>query len=280
MPDNNTIPINTQQIKKSGKFISRAVIAIIVVLIVVVIGFSCIAQVGAGQVAVVTQFGTVVGSESSGLHVKAPWHVYNMIDVTQNQVTKKYSTATKDNQSVNQEITAQVIVDPAQAEELYLRFLGNHIEGIVDPTLYDGFKAATAKYTLEETISQRDQLSAAMLTNVQEKLAGYGIQVVSVEIKNVDLPTEYVAAVERQKVAERDKVTAQVRLETAEIDAQTNEVLAQSLSAENFTKMFYEKWDGKLPLYLGGENAANLLLPQLSPSTSESSTTTPSTTTP
>lgn len=223
--------------------------------------FSCFAVVGTGQVAVVTRFGNIAGVEGQGIHVKNPIDQYNMIDVTQQQVTDHYSTASKDNQSVNQEITAQIVVSPDSAKDLYAKFLGNHMEGIVKPVLSDGFKAANAKYSLEETIEKRDQLSADMLKAVQDRLEPYGIQVVSVEIKNVELPEEYKAAVERQKVAERDQVTAQVEQETAEIDAETNRILAESLDERNFRKMFIERWNGELPLYMGGEGSLDTLLP-------------------
>lgn len=221
----------------------------------------CVAVVGTGQVAVVTRLGTIVGVEGQGFHLKAPIDAYNVIDVTQQQVTEQYSTASKDNQSVDQEITAQVVVDPESAQELYAKFLGNHMDGIVRPVLSDGFKSANAKYSLEETIEKRDQLSADMLKAVQDRLEPYGIRVVSVEIKNVELPEEYKAAVERQKVAERDQVTAQVKQETAEIDAETNRITAESLDSRNFQKMFIERWDGTLPLYMGGDGSLDMLLP-------------------
>ena len=236
-------------------------IGVFALLVLIFTGIFCTATVGTGKVAVVTQFGNVVGVEGAGFYVKPPWYQYSEIDVTQQQVSAEYSTATKDNQSISQEVTAQVVVDPERAEELYVKFLGNHMEGIVKPVLSDGFKSANAKYSLEETIEKRDQLSADMLKAAQDRLAPYGIQVVSVEINNVNLPEEYKAAVERQKVAERDQITAQVKNETAKTEADTNKVIAESLDERNFQKMFIEKWNGTLPLYMGGDGSLDMLLP-------------------
>lgn len=233
---------------------AAAVIAIILLA-------TCICVVGTGQVAVVTRFGNIVGTEGQGIHLKLPIDSYNIIDVTQQQVTAEYSTATNDNQSIQQEITAQVVVNPEASGELYSKFLGNHMAAIVDPVLSDGFKSATAKFSLEDCITARDRLSSEMLSAVKDRLAGYGISVVSVEVKNVNLPEEYKAAVERQKVAERDQVTADVERRTDEINAETNRITAESLSDENFKQRFYEKWDGKLPTYMGGDGSLDLLLP-------------------
>ncbi len=239
--------------------IVAAAVAAVTVLAVLL---SCVAVVDTGRTAVVTRFGNMVGTEGQGIHLKSPFDRYNMIDVTQQQVTAEYSTATKDNQSLTQEITAQVAVDPDMAEEIYAKFLGNHMDGIVASVLSDGFKSATAKYAIEDVTSDRDSLSADMLKAVQPKLEPYGIRVVSVEIRNVVLPDEYKAAVERQKVAERDQITADVERQTAEIDAEKNKIMAESLSEENFQKLFYEKWDGKLPTYMGGDGGLDMLLPQ------------------
>lgn len=247
---------DTTTIRGSSVF---ALVAIITVALFVCC--TCIAMVDTGRVAVVTRFGNVVGMEGQGIHLKSPIDQYNIIDVTQQQVTDEYSTASRDNQSITQVITAQIVVDPEHTQELYTRFLGNHMDGIVRPVLSDGFKAANAKFTLEETIEKRDELSAAMLEAVQDRLKPYGIQVVSVEINNVALPEEYKQAVERQKVAERDQVTAKVEQETASIQAETNRILAESLDERNFKKMFVEKWDGILPLYLGGDESLGMLLP-------------------
>lgn len=246
-----------------AKWVRNAICSVLAFIFLLVFFFSCIAIVDTGRVAVVTRFGNVVGVEGQGIHLKAPIDAYNIIDVTQQQVTADYSTASRDNQSINQTITAQVVVSPDNVQELYTKFLGNHMDGIVRPVLADGFKSANAKFSLEETIEKRDQLSEAMLKAVQDRLSPYGISVVSVEINNVELPEEYKAAVERQKVAERDQVTAQVERETAEIDAEKNRILAESLDERNFQKMFIEKWDGHLPQYLGGDGSLDMLLPSV-----------------
>lgn len=247
---------------KAKKVSAPKVAAVAATLVLAVfLACTCVKVVDTGNVAVVTRFGEIVGVESNGVHFKTPFDRYNIINVTQQQVTAEYSTASKDNQSITQEITAQIVVNPEAAADLYAKFLGNHMEGIVAPILSDGFKAANAKFSLEETIEKRDELSTEMLAAVQDRLEPYGIQVVSVEIKNVALPEEYKAAVERQKVAERDQITAQVEKETAEIQAETNEILAESLSQENFTQMFLEKWNGILPTYMGDGDSLGMILP-------------------
>lgn len=219
----------------------------------------CVRTVDVGEVAVVTQFGNINGVQSSGFHIKSPIEDYNYIDVTQQAVSGNYSTATSDNQSLNQTIIAQVSVNPENAADLYAKFLGSHMDSLVTPMLADAFKSATAGYSIEKVISNRGDLGADMLAAAKAKLEPYGINVVSVEITNVELPEDYKNAVEARKVAEQQLQTAQVKRDTAQVDADTNRITAQSLSQENFTQMFIEKWNGQLPQYMGSGDLSMLL---------------------
>jgi regulator of protease activity HflC (stomatin/prohibitin superfamily) len=255
-------------------------IVILIVVVIVIFLILTIRTVNTGEVAVVTRFGVITGSQGAGLHFKSPLEEYHIISVTQNQVEDIYYTATKDTQSVNQQIVTQVSVDPARVEELYRKFTGNHLDGIIKPVLYDGFKSATAGYTLEGAIAQRDSLAAQMLANVKDRLEPYGINVISVEIKDVQIPEAYAKAVEEKKTAEQIKLRTEIEKETAiikadqeleisrleaeaaKLQADINDTVAQTLTDEILRKMYIEKWDGKLPVYMSGDGAGlNMLLP-------------------
>ena len=262
--------MNKKQINFGGKNIA---VTIAVAIFIVIILSLCIRVVDTGEVAVVTQFGEIKGSVSAGLHFKSPLHEYHIIMVTQQQVEEVYYTATKDIQSIDQEIVTQLVVDAAYVENLYQRFKGNHMDSIVKPILYDGFKSATAYFTLEEAIAQRDQLSARMLDNVKDSLSAYGITVVSVEIKDVQIPEDYRLAVEQRKVSEQTRQRAEIEKETAiikaeqelevkKLEAEANKIVTESLTREILQQMYLEKWDGKLPMYMGGEgDGFSLMLP-------------------
>ena len=263
--------MNSKSVTFTGKTLT---ICILVAVVLVILLTLCIRVVDTGTVAVVTRFGAIMGSEGEGLHLKSPIDEYHPIRVTQDQVEDIYFTATRDTQSIDQTIVTQVIVNPNRCEDLYRLFKGNHIDGIVKPVLYDGFKSATAGFTLEDAIAKRDQLSAKMLENVKDNLASYGINIVSVEIKDVQIPEDYRRAVEEKKVAEQirakteiEKQTAIIKaeqeLEVKKLEAEANKVVTESLTEQILQKMYLDKWDGKLPLYMdsGGGNGLGLMLP-------------------
>jgi regulator of protease activity HflC (stomatin/prohibitin superfamily) len=267
-----------ENIKKSKNF--KFVIAIVVAIVIIIFLAMTVRTVDTGEVAVVTRFGELKGSVGAGIHFKSPLDEYHTISVTQNQIDEIYYTATKDTQSINQQVVTQVAVDPSLCEELYRKFKGNHIEAIVKPILYDGFKSATAQFTLEGAIAQRDALAEKMLSNVKERLVSYGINVVSVEIKDVQIPQAYAEAVEGRKVAEQTKIKTEVEKETAiiraeqelevkkleaeakKLEAQVNEEISSSLTPEILQRQWLEKWDGKLPVYMGGDGGGmNMYIP-------------------
>jgi len=264
------------QAKKKNGLVGRAVgivIGVALILGIPTVFFTMTATVEQGRVAVVTTFGNIVRVEGSGFHFKSPFDLYNIVDVTQMQVTDEYSTATKDLQSISQTITAQIQIDPSEVEDLYRSFLGNHVSGIVRPTLYSQFKSATAAYTIDGAITERSALEALMLSKAQAALEPYGIHVISVQIANVDLPAEYKAAVEEKMVAEQKLLTAQTQQQTATVQAETNRILAESLDNEILSKMVIDKWNGILPLYVGGDsNGLDILIPNDAESSGAAST--------
>ena len=47
----------------------------------------------------------------------------------------------------------------------------------------------------------------------------------------------------------------------AEAQAEANKLLAESLTGNLLEKMYYEKWDGKLPYIYGGDNTPIIQMP-------------------
>jgi regulator of protease activity HflC (stomatin/prohibitin superfamily) len=248
-------------------------IAVPIVIVIVLLLLLVIRTVDTGEVVVVTRFGEVVGMESEGLHTKSPFDEYHTILVTQQQIEETYFTATKDIQSIDQMIVTQFTIDATKASTLYQKFKGQHVDSIIKPVLYDGFKSATAAYTLEDAIAKRDELADRMYENTKDKLAPYGINIISVEIKEVTIPAEYAAAVEQRKIAEQTRLKAETEKQTAiinaekefevkKLEAEANAVVTESLTPEILQKQYLDKWDGKLPTYMGGgSDPLTLMIP-------------------
>ena len=154
------------------------------------------------------------------------------------------------------------------------------------PRIQESVKSVIAKYNAESLISSREKLSVEIKSILVEKLAAYNIEVIDASIENLDFSDTYTDAVEAKQVAEQNKLKAQIEQEQAileaeaaakravieaeaeaevkkidadakayagEKEAEANGKIADSLSSELIEYKYVEKWDGKLPTYVGGE---------------------------
>ena len=65
------------------------------------------------------------------------------------------------------------------------------------------------------------------------------------------------------KLLKKSKVEAEAKamVMLAEAQAEANKLLAESLTGNLLEKMYYEKWDGKLPYIYGGDNTPIIQMP-------------------
>ena len=263
--DINNEPINFNNYKGSkGSSLPRLFplfVAIALLVLWLILGFRMVSPT---EVAVVQRFGKIVGVKSSGIHYGFRGiDTYNRIQINQQNVQDQYNTATRDMQTVNQIIQTQYTIDSSMAESLYLKFLNKHVDSIIRPILSQSIKETASKYTIEELISKRAELGEVMTKSAKDRLDAYGIRIISIQIVNLELPEEYRNAVEQKKVAEQRVQKAAAELEEAKIKAEANKVTSASYDANIKYKEFLAKWDGKLPLYQGGEGGLDMLLPNV-----------------
>lgn len=108
-------------------------------------------------------------------------------------------------------------------------------EGRIDTVVYNSVKNVISSMSQNEVISGRDgELSQAIMTNVGDSMAEYGITLLAVETKRLDLPVDNKAAVYERMISERDKIaatyTAEGQAEAQKIRNTTDREIAISIS--------------------------------------------------
>lgn len=268
------------------------VIKIYGILIAVVVGFvltlMSLYNVDTGQVAIVKRFGKVIAIKEEGLNFKLPIvdKVYKMNTREQtlrfsyegdNNDSPAISASTRDMQTVLVSITvSDVVSDPMK---LYRAFTGNHVRSMMVPRVKDAVQSQVAKYTIEEFIAKRDQLSKDIYSDLEETFANYGVTLTNVSIIDHDFSDAYEQAVEAKKIAEQqveeerqkqqkliveqeNKVKlAELEVERKKLEAEANSIITNSLSKEILQKQMIEKWDGKLPYVTG--DSGTMLSPEM-----------------
>lgn len=235
--------------------------------------FGCFATIKTGEIGVKTRFGKIVGTTTNeGIIWKSPIDKVNKINIK----VQKYEndnaldTSTKDMQVVNNiKVAINYQIDGTKAVALY-KTVGKKYEQIVlEPAIQETVKGVISKYTSEELVTKRSEISLNINTTLNEKLSQYGIKSVAVSINNFDFSEAYNQAIEKKAVAEQEVQTSKNQLEKAKIDAETkkvkaqgdaeaNDVLNKTLTKEILIEKWIEKWDGSTPKVSGGNNMIDI----------------------
>lgn len=111
----------------------------------------------------------------------------------------------------------------------------SNAEGRIDTVVYNSVKNVIGSMSQNDVISNRDEeLSQSIMNNVGENMDQYGIKILAVETKRLDLPVDNKAAVYERMISERDKIaatyTAEGQAEAQKIQNTTDREIAISIS--------------------------------------------------
>ena len=109
-------------------------------------------------------------------------------------------------------------------------------ESRIDTTVYNAIKNIISSMTQNDVISGRDEeLTRMLMENIGNSMEQYGITLLTVETKRLDLPSDNKAAVYERMISERDKIaatyTAEGDSEAKMIQNTTDQEVAISISS-------------------------------------------------
>lgn len=245
----------------SNKFIPVGVVLFLILFCALVSWPFKIVQ--EGNVGVVKTWGAANGTLfEPGFHFKLPF--INGVTDIETRVKKDQSDAnagTKDLQSVKVAVAINYQIPKDKAVELYKQIGDdeNVKERILDPAVQETVKAVTAKYTAEELLTKRGEVSIQIDTDLKNALSKYNLNVIDVSIVNFEYSKEFDQAVEAKQVAEQRVKQAQFELDKAKKDIEQLRLQKEQLNDQLLMQKWIEKWDGKLPQYVGGDEAGMLI---------------------
>lgn len=256
--------INTEE--KKWKFKPRMIISLLWLIIIL---FGCFSTIKTGEIGIKTRFGKIVGSTTNeGIIFKSPIEKIEKINIKVQKYENKdaLSTSTKDMQIVNNiKVSINYQIDGTNVVELYKKVGTNYSNTILEPAIQETIKGVISKYTSEELVTKRSEISLDINNTLNERIKNYEINSISVAINNFDFSEAYNQAIEQKAVAEQNVLKAQQELEQTKVEAEkkiveaeatnkANELLKQNVTDEVLIKQFIEKWDGKLPTTYAGND--------------------------
>ena len=237
-------------------------------LFLLIILFGCFSTIKTGEIGIKVRFGKIISSTTNeGIVFKLPFEEMKKINVKVQKYENEepFSTSTKDLQIVNNiKVSINYQIDGTKAVDLYKTVGTNYQTTILEPAIQETIKAVISKYTAEELVTKRSEISLDINTTLDERISSYGINSVAVSINNFDFSDSYNQAIEQKAVAEQEVETSKNQLEKAKIDAEkkkveaqgeaeANALLEQSLTDQIIAQQFIEKWNGQLPTTIAGD---------------------------
>lgn len=270
----------------------RLVVIILAVILLVVLGTACTAVVPTGYTGILTTFGRVADyTLDAGFHLKSPFQQVINMDNREQKNTFATEAFSSDIQQVNVRGSVNYNINKTTAMNLFKDVGVSYFGTLVYPRLMENMKAVFSKYTAEELISSREQLSIQVRDNLKNEMNVYGINIISVSIEDIDFADAFTDAVEAKQVAQQSKLKAEIEQAQATMEAQQaaerqriqaqadadvariqaeaaqyagereaemNRKLNESLTPELVQYYYAQRWDGKLPTYMAGEGSTML----------------------
>ncbi|MCM1132178.1 MAG: prohibitin family protein [Ruminococcus flavefaciens] len=263
---------------------------IAIIIVCVLAGFLLVSSftiVPAGNTGVILTLGKVSdNSFSEGFHLKIPFiqSVENMSNKI--QVYETPATAvSKDLQSVSSNVAVNYRLISDQSDDMYKNVGTEYQTVLIAPVVQECMKSATAKYTAEELITERQAVGDEVKASLDEKLNTYGIYIEKFNIVNFDFSEEFNNAIEAKQVAEQNllkteteqkqaitvaeaqakqkviaaEANANAILAEAEAQAEANRLLEASLSDKVIAYEQIDKWDGVMPKVVSGDSNGLLI---------------------
>lgn len=239
----------------------KILIGAAIFIVLLWIFFASAVTIGTGKIAVMTRFGKVTGQElGEGFHLKNPIDRANEYDIKVLKEETKAAAASKDLQDVNSTLVINYRLEAGKVSEIHRTVGVLYKEKLIDPAVQEVFKSATAKFDATQLITDRAAVKADAFNELVNRLKRYGIIVQDLSITNFSFSPEFTNAIEAKQVAAQEAERAKFNLERANLDAQAQNAQKTSLSPELLQKYAIDKWDGRMPQYLGGSSVFNIPL--------------------
>ncbi len=203
----------------------------IIVLAVLIIIFlaSAIKILPEYERGVIFRLGRVIGAKGPGVIILIPF-IDKMVRVSLRVITMDVPTQdviTKDNVSVKVDAVVYFrVIDPVKAIVNVEDFM-YAISQISQTTL----RSVCGQAELDELLSKREKLNVKLQEIIDKETDAWGVKVVSVELKRIDLPEELVKAMARQAEAERERrakiISAEAEYQAAQKLVEAAQLLAQ-----------------------------------------------------
>jgi len=194
---------------------------IVLVAAALLVGLSSLFIVDERQLAIKFQLGEIVESNyEPGLHVKAPWPINNVRKFDKRILTldtrpERFLTGEKKNVSVDFFVKWRI----KQPAKYYTSFMGDERQAGLRllQIVNNGLQLEFDKRTIKQVVADdRSVMMTDLTTIANNEVEPFGIEIVDVRIKQIELPDEVLNSVYQRMRAERERIAKEHRAQGQE----------------------------------------------------------------
>ena len=214
----------------------RIILPVVLVLALIIVLSGSLVVTRANEYTILKQFGAVVRIiDQPGLSLKLPF-VQTASTLPKTEMLYDLAVSdviTSDKKSmVADSFVLWRISDPLRFIQTLSGSVAN-AEYRIDTVVYNSLKTVISSMKQEEVISGRDgELAAKIMENVGSTFDAYGVTVMAIETKRIDLPDENKAAVYERMISERGNIAASY---SAEGNAEAKQIRNEADKAVKIT---------------------------------------------
>lgn len=262
-------------------------------LSLVILALGSYVVIPTGHTGIVVTFGNVEDMTlEAGLHFKMPYQDVVVMDNRTQKKVVEMACFSSDIQEVAVTYSLNYQINKENAQNIYRSIGADYYNVVMEPRVQEAVKSVIAKYSAENLIASREDISKQIYAILEGELKTYNVVVINTAVENLDFSDAFTNAVEEKQVAEQQKLKAQIeqdqknleaeaqaqreviaaqadaevtkiQAEVAEFagekEAEVNRKLADTLT-ETLVKYYYsQKWDGKLPEIVGSDTILPIL---------------------
>lgn len=173
--------------------------------------------VNTAQIAIVTRFGRFLRVADAGLNWKMPWidSIAGTMSLRVNQIVMTVETKTRDNVFVNIPISIQTRVRPEKIFDAFYKLSdpAAQIKSYVEQVILGHVPGMT----LDEVFASQASIAAAVKTELDGDMAGFGYEIVNVLVTDIIPDSKVKSAMNDINAAQREQVAAAARGEAEKI---------------------------------------------------------------
>lgn len=217
--------------EKLLKFCTKHMPYLIVLIVIIILLIACLKQINQYERGVKFTMGKFSGIMDPGWKIIIPvFQTYKKVDMRVKAIDVPDQDAiTKDNVSVNVNAVLYYKIISAEKAILEVEYYNYAVSQLAQTTMRD----VVGEVSLDELLAQRDQVSDRIQQIVDLASDPWGIKVVSVDLKHIELPDNMKRTLAKQAEAEREKRAVIIKAEGEVIAAENMSKAANMLSASN-----------------------------------------------